>query len=278
MGNTLFHTFAFFLILALLSCGVGVKIDKTEAPSISGVSTKGNSDGSVTVTISGTNFVVGSTTVIVDGVACTPVTVLSSTLLQCTLPNGNIAMVNIVISTGSGGSSGGQSGSGAAFHTMFVTSYVSKGIVNLDDSICYNEAHASSLTSGLTGTWRLVISDHFGTTAKDRITFVNGASIKTPNGDTIVSSASQLWGGTLLHAVNVTATGATVSSGSAWTGTYADGSVSQFDSQDCGGWNDNKHSETGISGDLSSTSSTWINSGTSFCDGNSRFYCINSNN
>lgn len=97
---------SFFLVLTLFlaSCGMGVR---PGAPplTIGSASSSPNADGTVTVTITGSGFVDGMT-VRVDGNACSNVHLVSSTQLTCVLPNGNIALVNIVITTPGGGSSG----------------------------------------------------------------------------------------------------------------------------------------------------------------------------
>lgn len=163
------------------------------------------------------------------------------------------------------------------FQTVFVTTTTRKGDSAINDSICSAEAAASPLTSGLGGTWRVLMSDHFGVSAFSRITFRSGAALKTPNGDLIVPSASQLWSSALLHPINVTASGSVLMTPfPVWTGTYADGSPSLYDSEDCAGWSDNKYSEFGISGNALATDGTWVNSGTSHCNNNHGFYCINS--
>lgn len=98
--------FVFFLSFLgiALSCGTGVKSDKTAAPGVSGASSTENPDGSVTVTITGSGFLEG-VTVVVNGSDCTDVHILSSTQLTCILPNGNIQLVNIVVIPPGGGGS-----------------------------------------------------------------------------------------------------------------------------------------------------------------------------
>lgn len=74
------------------------------APTVSGASSISNSDGTVTVTITGTGFVDGMT-VFVNANPCTDVRVLTSTTLTCRLPNGQIALVNVVVIAPGGGTS-----------------------------------------------------------------------------------------------------------------------------------------------------------------------------
>lgn len=90
--------------LFLNSCGMGVKGENGARPSVSGATSSANSDGSVTVTITGTGFTAGAT-VTVDGISCTSVHVLSSTQLTCVLPSSHY-LVNIVVTTPGSGSSG----------------------------------------------------------------------------------------------------------------------------------------------------------------------------
>lgn len=97
----------------ILGCGVGIKYDSFLPPSVGGATSVPGANGSVVVTITGTNFVNGMS-VRVDGVDCTDVHVLSSTELTCVLPNADIALVNIVLTTPGGGGSGGGGGGGGS--------------------------------------------------------------------------------------------------------------------------------------------------------------------
>lgn len=78
----------------------------TPAPTYASISPASGSPGS-TVSITGTNFVSGSTTVTIGGLAATT-SVVSSTLLSCTVPSGlaNNTAYNVVITTSSGSATG----------------------------------------------------------------------------------------------------------------------------------------------------------------------------
>lgn len=279
--------FLLYILFApfLASCGMGICSingcgDAVGAPTITSVSTSANADGTQTVSISGTGFVVG-TTVTVNGNNCTPVTVISSILLRCVLPNTSIAMTNIVITNpNSGGSSGGGSGANA-FHTLFIShpgNVGSFGGLAQADALCVTAAASGSKTSSLTGTWRAILSDET-TNAKDRITFVSGAAVKSTNGDTIVASGSDLWTGALLAPPAYNQNGLPENSpNGVWTGSNADGTKSSGET--CSSWTGGG---TGTAGDSGSLSGGWLNGvlGNSCGSGMGghppQFYCINSN-
>ncbi len=75
----------------------------TAAPTISGVSPNPASAGQ-TITITGSNFVAGSTTVSINGVAATSVSVASTTSLTCVVPNASTysALVSLSVTTAGG--------------------------------------------------------------------------------------------------------------------------------------------------------------------------------
>lgn len=268
------------LLFVAVRCGMGLRVDSgVAAPTVSGVSTAANSDGSVTVTISGSGFVSGST-VTVNGTSCTNVNVLSATRLTCVLPNGQIQLVNIVITTPSGGSSGGgSSGGGSAYHTIFVMVPAGdgdKGPLATVDADCASAAATGSVTSTLTGHWRAIMSNS-STNAKDRITFVSGASIKNTHGDTLVANAADLWGGTLLNQPKYSADGVTAAAATIWTGTNSNGTKS---ASNCLDWGSSNSNDVGTVGSSVLTNSGWLVSGTEDCDiiNFHGIYCINSNN
>lgn len=268
--------------LLLFSCGLGIK-SADSLPTISGASSSPNEDGSVTVTINGTGFVNGMT-VVVNGVNCTDVNVLSSTQLTCVLPNGQIALVNIVVTTPSGGSSPPVD----SYHTIFVTSSGYAGDfggvsgVNGADAKCAAKAATGSKTSGLSGHWRAVLSDPT-VNAKDHITFYANAKLKNTNGDTVVNLGSDLWsGGSLLNPIRYNENGGD-SAKYGWTGSNSDGTRATAGGQDdsCGNWTQGSNTGNGIYGDPHLTNSSWINSGTDACGSQGGhyplgFYCINS--
>lgn len=273
------------LFFITVRCGMGVKANSgAAAPTVSGVSTINNADGSVTVTISGTGFVAGST-VTVSGTVCANVHVLSSTQLTCVLPNGNIQLVNIVITTPSGGSSGGgSSGGGSAYHTLFamkivLTSGHDGDFIGISgaDLLCANAAASGSKTSTLTGTWRAVMSTNT-VNVRDRITFVSGASIRNTRGETLVSSASSLWNGTLLTPVRYNEDGGVDTGTYAWTGSTSSGN--KVNNSTCNNWTQSNSAFTGDVGSTAQSGGTWLGGITVDCDLFDIYsiYCINSNN
>jgi len=66
----------------------------------------GPSAGGQTVTITGTNFVIGATSVIIGGNAATSVSVSSSTTLTAITPSGSAGAVNAVVTTAGGSATG----------------------------------------------------------------------------------------------------------------------------------------------------------------------------
>lgn len=109
----LFYILCSFFSLVLGGCGVGVSCEGNSicstsgAPTITGASATTNSDGTQTVTITGTGFTIYDV-VTVNGVSCTPVIIDSPSQLRCTLPGGT-PIINIVVTdTAGGGSSGSQ--------------------------------------------------------------------------------------------------------------------------------------------------------------------------
>lgn len=278
MRNPLFLIFAFLFIA---SCGTGIRDQATGLPTISSVTTTPNDDGSVTVTITGSGFVAG-TTITVNGVDCTNVTIISDTQLTCRLPNGNIALVNIIVTSPTAGSSG----SSGAYHTVFATSvYYSGNFTSTSgtDTQCQTLAQNGSKTKNLSGHWRAIVSDA-STNAKDRVTFVNGASIKNTNGETVVASGSALWGGTLNAAIRYDENGVLISSVyNVRTATNSDGTKAAGNAYDvsCTSWTSGTNSQTCITGNLLSKTGSWLNDSVIECSyfgsGGGRLYCVNSN-
>ena len=143
-------------------------------------------------------------TVAVDGNACTDVRVLSSTQLTCRLPNGNIALVNIIVTTPNGGSSGG--GTTPSSHILFVSSgrynadFLTGQTITYADTLCSNLANAAGRGTG----WTAVLSTD-SVSAKDRITITG--KIYNTHGDLIANGASDLWDGNIQNAVGYDETG-----------------------------------------------------------------------
>lgn len=100
-----FLTLACLTALLLFSnCGKGLRPDGdpiSGPATISDISSEPNGDGTVTVTIRGSNFQNGST-VTISGENCYNVNVVSQTRLTCILPNGTIALVNVIITAPNG--------------------------------------------------------------------------------------------------------------------------------------------------------------------------------
>jgi hypothetical protein len=77
------------------------------APTFSGISPlSGPTSGSQSVTITGTNFVTGGTTVTIGGHAATSVSVSDSTTLTAVTPSGTAGAVNVVVTTNGGSATG----------------------------------------------------------------------------------------------------------------------------------------------------------------------------
>lgn len=97
--------FSIPFLFVFLSCGQGISSGTgvTPPPTISGISSVPANDGTprVIVTIIGSGFQEGST-VTISGVACTNVHIISSTQLTCYLPDGSVALVNVVITAPNG--------------------------------------------------------------------------------------------------------------------------------------------------------------------------------
>lgn len=276
--------FAAFLLLHL-SCGMGIKSGGGEVPSVTGATSTANADGTVSVTITGTGFVVG-VTVTVAGYACTPVTVVSSTQLTCILPRRDIPLSGIVVTSPSGGSSGSTT-----FHTIFVATMAIDAAYSNMDGNCTSAAAAGSKTSTLTGTWRAIVSKS-SKNAKDRITFISGSSIQNTAGQTIVTSSASLWGGALLNSPAYDADGGTPHSGPAiphqvWTGSTSAGvynSGGGSSTNTCADWTDISAANSGTTGLIGATDGKWLDNGTTNCgfpgtfQTNGSIYCINSQN
>lgn len=92
------------VITVLSSCGQGIGLPSIPL-GISGATSAANTDGSVTVTLTGSGFITGIT-VTINSYPCTNVNVISSVELTCQLPSANIALVNIVATIPGGLSSG----------------------------------------------------------------------------------------------------------------------------------------------------------------------------
>jgi len=82
-------------------------IGLTPPPTFASITpTSGPTPGGQTVTITGTNFINGSTSVIVGGIAATNVSVSSSTVLTATTPAHTVGTVDVTITTAGGSATG----------------------------------------------------------------------------------------------------------------------------------------------------------------------------
>jgi IPT/TIG domain/Fibronectin type III domain len=80
-----------------------VEFTAPAAPTVVGVSpAQGPTSGGTTITVTGTEFIDGGTTVEVGGQPCTNVTVLSATSLTCVTPAHAPGPVNVTVTTGGG--------------------------------------------------------------------------------------------------------------------------------------------------------------------------------
>ncbi len=86
---------AFSVVLMLM---FGVSVAYAENPTITGIfPSVGTTAGGTTVTITGTNFVVGATSVMIGGTAANAVNVTSTTSLICTTPPGFAGTVDVIV-------------------------------------------------------------------------------------------------------------------------------------------------------------------------------------
>jgi hypothetical protein len=81
----------------LVGSALDVGAFEVQAPTLTGVApATGSAAGGTTITMTGTNFVSGMT-VTVGGVACSDVTVLSSTSATCVTPGGNAGAADVAV-------------------------------------------------------------------------------------------------------------------------------------------------------------------------------------
>lgn len=283
--NFVVSIFCALFALTINSCGIGVRQDSyepTAAVISSIIYSDPRADGSVVATISGTGFLRGDT-VVVAQTNCTPVSVISSTQLQCILPSNpgpgaSVVVTHHVTSAGGSGGSGGSGGTTLTFNTLFITSTAYGG--NLGglpgaDAICSTRAAAGSKTNALGGTWIAVLSTST-VNAVDRVVVLSGG-VKDVLGNTIVSSGASLWSSVLSHAPGTDENGNTVVN-NAWTASYPTG---QFNAiyHDCGGWTltDSLGAHRANTGNPSATTSTWLDLAPTTCDESNQIYCINGN-
>lgn len=172
--------------------------------------------------------------------------------------------------------SGSSSSASLTYHTVFVTSVAysaNMGGLSGADANCAARAAVGSLTAGLTGTWRAILSDAT-TSASVRLSLGN-VPIKNTNGNTVASSRTDLWDGSLNSAIHYSESGGSVVA-SVWTGTAADGTKL---GGPCSSW-----TATGGSlpvGNSDAVDYEWITNLDTLiggCAGTLRLYCINANN
>jgi hypothetical protein len=85
-----------------------VEEEETPAPTFASIArSRGPTLGGLTRTVTGTNFIVGATTVTIGGVAATSVNVTSPTSLTCVIPAGTTGAKDVVVTTVGGSSTGG---------------------------------------------------------------------------------------------------------------------------------------------------------------------------
>lgn len=178
----------------------------------------------------------------------------------------------------------------ATFHTIFVTSTTtdacfgkgsmggicsgSGGVVPADQ-YCQAAAAGGTATSGIAGVWKAVISSNAGA-AKDRITLIPGAPVKTPNGTTVVTVGTNLWSGSILSAVNTDENGTVLGAyAEAWTGSNSSGT--SVGASICDDWSSNAFTSYGETGSTAYTDLNWLDTIDRHCNELNRLYCININ-
>lgn len=141
------------------------------------------------------------------------------------------------------------------------------------DKICYSAAQAA----GLSGSFIAWLSDSSSTVAQ-RSSHNQGPYILTDQSTRIAKNWMDLIDGTLLHPINLNASGSYVGTQYVWTGTSAAGSST---GKDCEDWTSNTgdpsiggmgdHGEVGYTG---SVNGGWTALGDRECDEYYRLYCI----
>ncbi|MFC1753066.1 hypothetical protein ACFL96_06685 [Thermoproteota archaeon] len=157
-------------------------------------------------------------------------------------------------------------------NTIFVTSATVKGDFGGlagADAICQEEASAA----GLSGTFKAWLSDST-TSASERLSESSNAYF-LPDGTEVAANWDVLTGGTLTSAINVNASGDTVTGAYVWTNTDETG-AKKSDSllSSCTDWTAATSGVMGRVGDFSATDKKWTDSYLASCSDMNRFYCI----
>lgn len=181
-----------------------------------------------------------------------------------------------LINGSASGSGGGGGSPSLTHHTVFATSTLHTGALGGltgADSICQTRAAAGSVTSSLSGTWRAILSDSTNSAAS-RLNF-SSIPIKNTGGETVVSSASSLWSGSIENQIRYDENGSeVVSQVNTWSATESDGSGNGVD---CLDWTDGG-GEYGSRGLTTEVNYRWIDAGIAwFCVSDLHLYCINAN-
>jgi len=148
----------------------------------------------------------------------------------------------------------------------------SMGSVASADALCQADADAA----GLPGTYKAWISESLAspTTSSPATTFNPTFSpYVLPDGTIIANDWADLTDGSIQNPINLTADGlTTITNGSVWTGTLADGTAAPTTSETCIEWT--ALGGTGMSGNPTQTTSDWTNTNTIVCSGFLRLYCF----
>ncbi len=156
-----------------------------------------------------------------------------------------------------------------ATHYTFITNSPTAGFaigsLSNADVFCQSKATSGTASSAMGATWKAIMSDE-STNAKDRLSI--SGPVLLLDGSTVATDAADLWDGTISTNININENGETVSSW-VWTGTTEDGLKASGDT--CNSW---VGVGSGLAGNSTSTTSTWINGNSGSCLSSYRLYCI----
>ncbi len=236
----------------------------------------GPSSGGTAVTITGTNFVSGAS-VTFGGVASPSVTFINSNTLQANTPSGpvgfaTVSVINPDLQSANAPSQFLNRVSPVPIGTVFVTSLTYNG--NLGglaggDNRCQALADAGSFG----GTWSAWLSTNTPIHAKDRITDTQYALLDSR---LVANSKADLTDGSIANRIDLTDSGAVITTPSVWTGTastgnYAGGSSNFYS---CVNWGSQSSSLFGRTGSPTSTTTSWTTVSFVQCSSVRRLYCF----
>ncbi len=154
---------------------------------------------------------------------------------------------------------------------VFVTAEASAPPMNGSEgaqSICQAAADAQRLG----GLWRAWLSDGEGNPSGR---FTRGTvPYRLLDGSLVAAGWSDLTDGTIAHAISVTESGGSITTGATqvWTGTDADGTAAM---QNCSNWSNRSSESIGLVGSSRATDRTWSSNGSQQCSRTDlHFYCF----